>query len=53
MKKHESAVVLFAKEPDVAFTNDRAERGLRMSKIKQKVSGCFRTREYADAYCRI
>ena len=24
-----------------------------MSKVKQKVSGCFRTRKYADAYCRI
>ena len=24
-----------------------------MSKVKQKVSGCFRTRRYADAYCRI
>ena len=24
-----------------------------MSKVKQKVSGCFRTRRYAEAYCRI
>ncbi len=24
-----------------------------MSKVKQKVSGCFRTRHYAEAYCRI
>ena len=48
-----SAVLLFAKHPDVAFTNNRAERDLRMSKVKQKVSGCFRTRKYAEAYCRI
>ena len=53
MRKHESAVLLFAKSPHVAFTNNRAERDLRMSKVKQKVSGCFRTRKYADAYCRI
>ena len=53
MKKHESAVLRFAKHPDVAFTNNRAERDLRMSKVKQKVSGCFRTRKYAEAYCRI
>ena len=24
-----------------------------MSKVKQKVSGCFRTGKYAHAYCRI
>ena len=53
LKKHETAVLLFAKHPDVAFTNNRAERDLRMSKVKQKVSGCFRTRRYAEAYCRI
>ncbi len=53
LHKHETAVLLFAKEPHVAFTNNRAERDLRMSKVKQKVSGCFRTIEYAEAYCRI
>ena len=53
MQKHETSVLRFAKHPDVAFTNNRAERDLRMSKVKQKVSGCFRTRKYAQAYCRI
>jgi len=53
MKKYETAILLFAKEPHVAFTHNRAERDLRMSKVKQKVSGCFRTRQYAQAYCRI
>lgn len=53
LKKHETAVLLFAKLPYVAFTNNRAERDLRMSKVKQKVSGCFRVRKYAEAYCRI
>ncbi len=52
-KTHEDAVLRFAKLPHVPFTNNRAERDLRMSKVKQKVSGCFRTREYAEAYCRI
>jgi transposase len=53
MKQHESSVLLFAKESHVPFTNNRAERDLRMAKVKQKVSGCFRNEEYAHAYCRI
>jgi transposase len=53
LKQHEAAVLLFAKLPHVSFTNNRAERDLRMSKVKQKVSGCFRTSQYAEAYCRI
>ena len=53
MKDYEQAVLLFAKDPHVPFTNNRAERDLRMSKVKQKVSGCFRTSKYAHAYCRI
>lgn len=29
------------------------EHDLRMRKVKQKVSGCFRKAQYAAAYCRI
>jgi len=53
LKDNEQAVWLFAKNSHVSFTNNRAERDLRMAKVKQKVSGCFRTQIYAQAYCRI
>jgi transposase len=53
LKGHPQAVLLFAKLPHVSFTNNRAERDLPVSKVKHKVSGCFRTRLYAEAYCRI
>jgi transposase len=53
LRDYESAVLLFARDPYVSFTNNRAEQDLRMAKVKQKVSGCFRTFIYAQAYCRI
>jgi len=53
LSKYETAVLLFARMPHVPFTNNRAERDLRMAKVKQKISGCFRSKQYAEAYCRI
>jgi len=51
--KHEVAALRFARDPDVPFTNNRAERDIRMAKVKQKISGCFRTLRQAEAHCRI
>lgn len=50
---HEQAVLAFAFEPGVPFTNNEAERALRPAKIKQKVSGGFRTQAGAHTYARI
>lgn len=50
---HRRSVLMFARKSSVPFTNNRAEQDLRMAKVKQKVSGCFRTQIYAEAYCRI
>ncbi|MBF0314225.1 MAG: IS66 family transposase [Oligoflexia bacterium] len=53
LDEHEEAVLAFARYSEVSFTNNRAERDLRMAKVKKKVSGCFRSAEFAKAYCRI
>lgn len=51
--KHQQAVLAFAFESGVPFTNNQAERDLRGVKVKQRVSGCFRTESGAAVYARI
>ena len=53
MKKYEEAIMLFAKEKEVPFTNNQAERDIRPVKIKQKVSGGFRSKKGAESYVKI
>jgi transposase len=51
--KHKSAVLAFAQHAEVPFTNNQAERDIRPTKTKQKVSNCFRTEQGAKTYARL
>lgn len=46
-------VMKFLHDKNIPFDNNLAERDLRMIKLKQKISGCFRTRKGAEMFCRI
>lgn len=52
-RQHADAVLRFISDPAVPFTNNVAERAVRMPKVKQKISGCFRTLVGAENFCII
>ncbi len=53
LEKKEDNVLRFLHDPGIPFTNNEAERDIRMMKLKQKISGCFRTSPGAEVFCRI
>jgi transposase len=49
----EEDVLRFMDNGIVPFTNNQGERDIRMTKVHQKISGCFRSMKGAEIFCRV
>ena len=50
---YEEDVLRFMTAVNVPFTNNLAENDLRMTKVQQKISGCFRSFHGAEVFCKV
>jgi transposase len=53
LSKYEDDVLRFMLDINVPFTNNQGENDIRMTKVQQKISGCFRSMEGAKIFCRV
>ena len=48
--KHQRSILLFMSDPNIPFHNNSSERAIRMAKVKQKISGGFRSKRGAERH---
>lgn len=53
LRDYRDDCLAFLFDLSIPFTNNEAERGVRMLKVKSKISGCFRTLQGATRFCRL
>lgn len=53
LQNYEDDALRFMDNEIVPFTNNLGENDIRMTKVQQKISGCFRSQEGAGFFCRI
>jgi transposase len=53
LRDFEQDALRFMVVKNVPFTNNQGENDLRMTKVQQKISGCFRSMEGAEIFCRV
>ena len=53
LRDYESEVLRFITSKNIPFTNNQGERDIRMTKVQQKISGCFRSMKGAETFCII